>query len=164
MSIFFETIPCLLYGLYYKTWSFKASIIWYWNSTGRLWETFFKKCRCPWFSLSEAFKTWDKPGCLIETFWEMFSPGRLIEQDHRIGGTKRSKNPPQFKSTKNPKAVNRIRIGTKNYRLWEQESHNETRAQHLHQQSPFQTKIILLSSPKLNWKQGYNFANYTELV
>ena len=43
----------LLYGLYYKTWSFKASIIWNWYS--RMIETFPKKSRYLWFSCADCW-------------------------------------------------------------------------------------------------------------
>ena len=51
-------ILALLYGLYHKTWSFLASMIWKKDSTGRLIETFSK----------------------ID-FLKKFRPERLIEQD-----------------------------------------------------------------------------------
>ena len=62
----------LLYGLYYKTGSFTACRIWNWDSTGRLIETFPKKnTENPWCLCTEALKTLDRPGCLLETLGEI---------------------------------------------------------------------------------------------
>ena len=46
----------------------KASRIWNWDSTGSLIEIFLERYRFPWFSCTEALKTWDKPGCWTEPF------------------------------------------------------------------------------------------------
>ena len=49
------------------------------DSTDGLIESFSKKSRFPRFSCTEALKTLDKSSRLIETLWEKFRPGRLIE-------------------------------------------------------------------------------------
>ena len=78
----------LLYGLYYKSWSFKASRIWNWDSTGRLIET--------WFSSTEALKSWDKPGRLISSDFSRKIHPRTFNRSGRLMETR------DYYSLKNP--------------------------------------------------------------
>ena len=69
----------LLYGLHYKTCTFKASRIWNWDSTGCLIENFTNRNLD--FLDVHVQRLAKVLGCLIKTFCDKFSTRSLIEHD-----------------------------------------------------------------------------------